>query len=385
MKKCKIYSTTKKAEADAVIINGHVLLHVPLRDDMEPTYISDGQYYYPPLYTAVFAKGMNFDLMPFSVECQWGELSDEDSVIRGWFAYYSGDDYKIKCGYCDTKTGRICIPPEMEHCEDFNEYGIAIFGGSVETGYDSKIYKDISHDTINKRNRIRSGVYSGLMDTKGDIVSCRGYVGIEESHHGVFFGYQTADGWGVIDNKGCEIVEPLWHEISWDGMGGFTVMDHTRDGCNTYAIKNSDNYLGGSIVVSDLTEAPTTVYDFPPEKRRENLSLGECFESERFRLTQRGEKYGLVRDVVENNNNPLHTYTEEILDPIYNYEDIPDAAYRAWVDAEIYYYANLMSKTPHCIPGLVGDGWDGVPEDIRENVRAYMMVNGLEQPDKVEI
>ena len=44
----------------------------------------------------------------------------------------------------------------------------------------------------------------------------------KESYHGVFFGYQTVDGGGVIDNEGYELVEPLWIGISWDGIGGFT-------------------------------------------------------------------------------------------------------------------------------------------------------------------
>jgi len=370
MKKCKIYSTAKKAEAEAIIIDGHVLLPAPRRDDIEPAHISDGQCYYPPIYAATFAEGMNFGLMPFAVECEWGEFSDEDNSMRSWFEYYSGDDFKIKCGYCDTKTGRICIAPEMEYCGDFNKYGAAIFGYLAESDYDSDFYKDVPPETIEKWKRVRGGVYSGIIDTEGEIAGS-GYVGIEESHHGVYFVYQTADGWGAVDKDGDYVLEQIYDGISWDGMGGFTITNIARDDAKTktYGII-SDKHSGyiSSCVTKGLTEEPTIVYDFPADYRRKNLSWDEHFHSERFRLTKKGDKFGLIRDVLRHQNDPLYTHTEEILEPLYDYEDIPSAAYKSWLEAEIRYYAKVMSKEPQ----LTGISWDDVPDDIRENVRAYM-------------
>ena len=379
MKKCKIYSTKRKTEAEAVIIDSHVFLTAPLRNDIEPAHIVDGQCYYPPLYAAAFAEGMNFDLMPFSTECKWGEYNNgEESKVRGWYDWYSSiDDYGVKCGYCDTKTGKIRIPPEMGYCADFNAYGAAIFGNEC-IHYRKERYSDydVTDEIIEEWNRIRDGVYSGLIDTTGEVISCRGYVGIEESHHGVFFVYQTADGWGVANSEGDELIEPLGDSLTWDGIGGFTREDINKDGSKTYSIINSVYYLNSRWRVTEgLTCEPTTVYDFPPDKRRRNESLDEHFHRERFRLTQRDDKYGLVRDVLENPNEPLETYSEEILEPIFDYGDIPEAAYNAWVDMEIHYYARLIAHTPDNVPF----GWDDVPEDIRENVRVYMMAKDWEQ------
>jgi len=176
--------------------------------------------------------------------------------------------------------------------------------------------------------------------------------------------------------------------MSWDGMGGFTKENIDRDGGVTYSIIN--NYHSNSSFdcyfyedAEGLTCEPTTVYNFPPEKRRENDSLDEYFYIERFRLTQKDDKFGLVRDVLKDPRNPLGTYTEEILKPIYLYEDIPNAAYKAWVEREIYYYARLISRTPRCMSGRTGDGWDAVPLDIRKEVRAYMETHDMKQPEKL--
>ena len=381
MKQCKVYSSEKQNETAGIIVEGRVLLPASRHNNIEPAYIVDGQCYYPPFYAVEFAKNLHFDLMPFSTECEWGEYADIDSPMYNWMKYHSGVDYSVKFGYCDTKTGRIRIPPEMEYCTDFNSFGAAIFGETVkDDAY--WIENGMSREMVEEWKRIRDGVYSGLIDTKGEIITGDGYVGIKKSHHGVFFVFQIADGWGAVDSEGYPLIDPLWDDISWDGLGGFTVFNYEReDGRYTYGIINSDE----SFCISDgFTEEPTIIYDFPPEKRRENLSLDEHFHTERFRLTQRNDKYGLIRDILENQYEPLETYSEEVLEPIYDYGELPDAAYNAWVEAEIRYYAKVIDRTPRILPGRVGDGWDAVPEDIREAVRDYMLNNGLEQPETID-
>ena len=92
----------------------------------------------------------------------------------------------------------------------------------------------------------------------------------------------------------------------------------------------------------------------------------------------------MIRDVLENQHEPLHTYSELILEPIFDYEELPDAAYNAWVEAEILYYARVLEKTPRVLPGRFGDGWDDVPEDIFEDVRNFMANNGMVQPETVD-
>ena len=52
-------------------------------------------------------------------------------------------------------------------------------------------------------------------------------------------------------------------------------------------------------------------------------------------------------------------------------------------DVEICYFAMVMAKTPRNGFDSIGDGWDAVPEDIREDVRWYMANNGMEQPETV--
>jgi hypothetical protein len=128
MKPCKIYSTRKNAEADAVIMEGRVLVPSVRRKGIEPAFTDhNGQPYYAPFDAVDFADGMNFDLMPFSVECDWGEYGEADSPIHNWVQCYDDKiNFPVKWGYCDTKTGAIRIAPEMEQCRDFNEYGAAI-------------------------------------------------------------------------------------------------------------------------------------------------------------------------------------------------------------------------------------------------------------------
>ena len=383
MKKCKVYSTKKNAEAEGVIIDGHVLLPAPRRDDVAPTHIADGQCYYPPLYAVAFAEGMHFDLLPFSLACAWGEYNNgEESKVREWFAYHcaNGDEYDIKCGYCDTKTGKIRIPPEMEYCGDFNAHGAAIFGAEVGS-VEYHLRQSVSQETAERWARIRDGDYSGLIDTSGEIISQRGYVGIEETHHGAFFVYQTADGWGVVDSKGHEILDPLYDGLSWDGLGGLTVKSYDKEGNISYGIINLGYY---GLVTEGLTCEPTTIYDFPPEKRRENASVERYAHIERFRLTQKGDKYGLVRDILEDPDKPLETCSEEVLAPIYDYAKLPDEAYNVWVDTETRYYAKVIEKTPRILPGRVGDGWDTVPADIRKAVREFMEIRGVKQPETLD-
>jgi hypothetical protein len=353
LKPCTVYSTDKNAEAEGVIIDKHILLPAPCREDVTPAHVIDGQCFYPPIYAVDFVDGMHHNLMPFSTECEWGEYSDIDSPAHNWVRYYGGDvyDYNEKWGYCDIITGKIRIPPEMKYCEDFNKYGAAIVEGAL----------------------------FNIINTSGDI-SEGAYLEIKKSYHGVFFIYQSAEGWGAVSHDGQHI-EPLWNDIEWDGLGGFTVTRKKQDGSKIYGVEN--RYVSyGSMVIYDLAEKPM-LYDFPAGKRRKNLPWDEHFHRERFRLTHRDGKFGLIRDVLENSNEPLDTYSELILEPIHAYDDIPDAAYSEWVDAEICYYARVLSRTPRHFPGREGDGWESVPNDIRDAVREYMLINGWKQPENV--
>jgi hypothetical protein len=354
MKKCKIYCNAKNAEADAVIVDRRILVSAPRREDIEPAHTVDGQYYYPPYYAVDFAKDMNFDLMPFSTECEWGEYGDVDSPVRNRAQYWGDDDYDVKWGYCDVKTGEIRIPPEMEYCDNFNEYGAAV----VKTG----------------------GMY-GIIDTSGDIKD-GAYVDIKKSHHGVFFVYESGDGWGAVDSEDNQLIEPMGSgTFEWDGIGGLTRIYEQRDGTEAYGIDNFRDYFGSGIL--GLTEKPM-FYDFPDDKKRENYPWRNYYHSERFRLTKRGNKYGLICDVLENPDNPLSTYTEWVLHPAHDYEDIPDAAYSAWKEMEVDYYAHVMARTPRYVKGRIGDGWDGVPHDIRDAVQEYMTAKGMVQPETIE-
>ena len=403
MKKCKIYSTRNKVEAEAVIINGHVLLPAPRRSDIEPAHISEGQCYYPPFYAVVFAENMNFNLVPFKTECEWGEYNNgKKSLVHRWFEYeymseYFGmnENFREKCGYCDAETGKIRIPPEMEYCADFNAYGAAIFGGVFDENEEQNRWKNrapeyrVTEEVLERRIKIRDDVYSGLINTKGEIITSA-FDSIEESYHGLFFAHTPYSwderGWGAVDSKGTELLNCCeCADIIWDGIGGLTIMNYSCeiDDQKTYGIINLGNGYDDYRIADYLTCKPT-IYDFPTEYRRENISLGENYYFERFRLTQINDKYGLVRDVVVNQNKPLETYSEEILEPIYNYEDIPTAAYDVWVDREVHYYARVMDRTPRHVPEREGDGWDVVPQDIRENVRVHMLANDMEQPEDIE-
>jgi hypothetical protein len=356
VKKCKVYGTEKNAEADGIILDGLILLPAPRRKDIEPAHVIGGQCYYPPIYAVDFAADMHFDMMPFSTECEWDEYADCAEIVsaaNNWYCWYgvSDIDFPEKWGYCDTKTGRIRIAPEMEYCEDFNEYGGAVFG-------------------------MRNGGVCNIITKEGYIPESHYiYTKIKRSHHGVFVADTTCDGEGVLDSKGNHIIEPVRGKISWDGIGGYFIKDVTD-----YYIRNADDCV--VIIQVSLTAYPN--FTISLKKTGERICLGSHFEKERFRLTRKGYKYGLIRDVVERPNDPEYTYTEEILKPVYSIDEIPDAAYREWVDSEIRYYARLMERTPRDVPWRIGDGWDDVPEDIRENVQVYMMTQGLEQPETVD-
>lgn len=353
MKECIIYSTAQSKSAKGVIINNRVLL-----PDANGKYV-------PPCYVAEFAKNLNFDLVPFSTECEWGEYGAVDSPVHNCVRYHSGiDDYAVKCGYCDTKTGEIRIPPEMGYCGDFNKYGKAIVG-----------------DPADPDDPIRDGVYSWIMDTSGDFDST-GYVGIKESYHGVFFVYQTADGWGAIDSDGYVIIEPLCHEIEWDGLGGFTI-ENRRNGKISFAILNGDNSGGSNCEVTrGLTEKPIIVYDFPPSKM--GLPWEDEFDCKRYRLTQRDDKFGLIVDVIDNPYRPHETYSELLLEPGYNLNEIPDAAYASWRDGQIRHYAHVIECTPQEFPHKENNGWELVPEDIRGDVRKYMELHSMKSHDTTD-
>ena len=271
MKKCKVYCNDKNAEADGVIIDGRVLLPAPLLENIEPAYTTDGQYYYPPYYAAEFAKDMNFGLMPFSTECEWGEYAEINSHVRSIAQVWFGDDYNEKWGYCNVKTGEIRIPPEMRHCGDFNAFGAAIV----------------------------NICFYAIIDTLGDIKDGL-YTDIQQSHQGLFFVYESCAGWGVCDDDGCELIEPRWDDIEWDGTGGVTVINRKSNGSEVYGIRNI--YYGyADNVVDGLTEKPV-IYD--------------VIYGERFRLIIKDNKYGLIHD--EDDGSIL------VCEPIYEYEALSD-------------------------------------------------------------
>jgi hypothetical protein len=338
MKQCKVYSGEKQNETDGIIIDGHVFLPAPRRDEAEPACIVDGQCYYPPFYAVEFAKDLHFDLMPFSTECEWGEYTDEDNPAHNVACYWGGDDYdyEVKWGCCDTKSGQIRIAPAMEYCDTFNKQGAAI---------------------------IKACMYF-IMNTEGEIYY-GAYHKIRKSFHGVFLVFATfVEGWGAVDSEGHDITEPLeyWKDIEWDGMGGFTVTYNDRTGHTKYCV-----LCHYPCDATNLTEKPAP-YDFPAEKRRIDIDRDDDFYSERFRLTQRDDKYGLVRDVIWDQDDPAYAYSERVLEPIFDYDEIPDEAYNAWRNEKIRYFAWVLARTPGNYPERIRDIWDGVPEDIIEDV-----------------
>ena len=364
MKKCKVINTEMNAEAEGVIVDGHVYIPAPRRDDIEPAYEADGQCYYAPFDAVAMARKLHFDLMPFSTACEWGEYADLNNPLRNTMIYWGGETegYGEKWGYCHTRTGRICFAPEFEHCRNFNRYGAAIVGSESLFWLASRNSEDVVGETV-----------------FGDV---------QESHYGFFMGSVHSGGYcgevGVYDSEGDMLLEPLYYDVEWDGMGGFTctTVRWRDDERRVYSIVNAY----GRDVVQGLTEKPVP-YEFPAEKRRIREDIYGCHDSERFRLTRIDDKYGLVRDVLvvrDPKDAYPDTYSEEILKPVYDLKEIPNAAYLAWVDAEIRYYAEVLSKTPRRLPGRVGDGWDVVPRDIVNGVRALMAERHWEQPDTPE-
>jgi hypothetical protein len=354
MKRCKVYSTERKIEVEGVIIDGRVLLPAPYCEDTAPAHVIEGQCYRPPIDSLDFAKDMLFDLMPFSTECEWGEYADEHSPVRCSANFWGYDDYDTKWGYCDTKTGLIRIAPEMEHCDDFNAYGSAV---------------------------VKAGGTHFFIDTNNGQYSHAVYYDVEKSMHGVFF-VSWINGWGAVDSQDNQLLDTAYNGIEWDGMGGFTTVQFTyedrygeRERCEVYGVNNM--YCYGEIV-RGLREKPV-LYDFPSEKRRLNKDRNDDFENERFRLTKKENEYGktgygLIRDVLKNKNDPLSTYSEEVLEPIYAYDEIPDAAYAAWVEKEIQYFVRVLCEGPQCISER-NDFIEGIPEDIRGVVRCIMALN----------
>jgi hypothetical protein len=299
MKPCTVYRTATGAKAGGVIIGRQVLLPAPRRDDKEPVHVIDGRCYYPPAYAADFAVGMHHNLMPFSTECEWGEYTETDSPVRGFVKCYGGEDYdyEIKWGYCDTETGQIRIPPETQYCGDFNPYGCAVAEAAL----------------------------FGIIETSGHMQE-GGYLEIKKTHHDCFLVLKSADGWGALDGEGYELVQPNWYSIEWDGMGGFTVARKKWEtGTDVYGIVNS--YDRNEVVYS-LTEKPV-VYHPNTNLARKGIAFDEPFDSERFRLTRRGDFFGLIRDVFVRSDNKTETYSEEILAPVYRYEEISDAVFTA--------------------------------------------------------
>ncbi len=354
MKKCKVYSTERNQEAEGIIFDERVLLPAPRRGDMEPAYIEDGVCYYPPSIAASFAKSMPCDRMPFSTECEWGEFGDEEDegYPKPYWAqeYYGDDDIEEKWGYCYTTTGRIIIAPQWASCKDF-KYDYAVVGASI---------------------------WYGAIDEHGNEVIPIEYDKIEQPHEGLFLTRKYGE-WGAIGDYGMPDTFHQWRKIWWDGWGGVTVMSWNTDHGDLYHILNGDKK-----VACELTALPER-YTISSEEMRPS-SYWDSYEFESFRITKRGEKYGLVRDFVVPQMD-RKTYSELVLEPEHSYDDVLKAARERAMTGEVEYYFNLMIRRPKHLPNSskdCSDGWNDVPEDIRNAVRKLMSERGIKQPETID-
>jgi hypothetical protein len=334
--------------------------------DKEPAYIEDGQCFYPPFYAASFTRELAEGLAPFSVECEWADFMDFSDKKRlpmpNWVAElhfygYEAEDIYIsdeKWGYCNVKTGEIEHAPQWESCSDFCKAGYAVVKGNRQYGV------------------IAAGNDEWLFPRFDEIQIAHPDYTIAFARYG--------EKWGAIDmerdDPHCDApeVDTNWDGIWWDGFGGYTVMQKCADGSVAYSIIN---HGGRKIVISGLSEKPVR-YDPPSGRMRKNTYRDGARECPSFRIIQRDGQYGLVMDY------PGDTDSSTLeLPPCNCYEDVIEAAEREDIEAEIGYYAYLISRTPKCFTRVAGQGygWEAVPDDIRDAVNIYMVGHGWEQPE----
>lgn len=323
MKKCKLYSTAKGIEVEAIIVDNKVL--VPIQIDAETRYV-------PPAKAVAFARDESVWLLPFSVQCKWGEFGectkyylynnyDESAPRPGWAIDREIDDIPEKWGYCDARTGEIEIPPQWEYCEDFNEGYARIKGGGIGILMDND-------------NILIEPCYSNI-------------VLIQDNGEPVMLVKSESGLWGAY----CY---PDWDDfpavqIDWDGIW--------YDG-GAYTVKKDDEYLllnahNNTPLIDGLTQKPER-YDCG----RQN-SCRDHYDGHDYRIINREGRFGLVKDW-EGGESSI------ILAPEYDYEDVLETAYQKELEDEISYYAIVISRTAS---GLAyADCWEFVPEDIRNEV-----------------
>lgn len=366
MKKCRIHSTVQSKEAEAVIVDNHVLVAAPPNDNVKPAHVAGGVCYYPPKYGASFARDMGY--VPFSVECEWGEYGkcqwgeltscwgwyckgesgsddcfDEDNPRPKWAVCHNISELSEKWGACDSCTGEITCVPQWEHCGDFNDDGFS---------------------------RVKGGMF-GVIDESGDVVIWPEYEDIRIVADGVAL-VRVYGKWGACGLDGCgqpqtdsdEYIHWCWDDIWRDGPGGYVVMLREKDR-EVYSIMNGED--DSELVVYGLTEMPEPC----PCSTRENSYRD--FAKTRFRIIKRAGLFGLVYD--SDGRSVL------LLEPKHTRERVLEVMRKEETAEEVRYYAKVFARTPRRCPERDGDGWDTVPEDIRNMVREHMKDNDMTQPE----
>lgn len=323
MKKCKLHSTAINLEVEAVIVDNKVL--VPVNNDSETRYVS-------PAEALALPRGAYVRLLPFSVECEWGEFGeclklylyfdyDEEDPRPSWAIDSEIDDIPEKWGFCDIYTGEIRIAPQWERCEDFNDDDLA---------------------------RVKGGGY-GVINTSGMLIIMPEYSDLIFAPDETVLIKNDEGFWGAYcpsDWDEFPAVELGWDGIWYDG-GAYTVK---KD--NKYLLLNARE---GTPLIDGLTEKPER-YDC----RREN-SYRNLHPENDFRILERNGRLGLARDIETGES-------EILLEPEYGYEYVLEAAYKAEQEVEIRYYAWMISQIPEGIASRHADCWETVPKDIRNEV-----------------
>jgi|GEM_PF-3789769 len=330
IKRCKIHIHAANFEAEAAIIDNLVLIPTPHWLSLKPTKTIDDKHYYP-LYFANVCPNNYGEYVPFSFEC---------GGIEKW-------------GYCSVSSGNIILSAQWDWAGDFRRC-FAI---------------------------VKNMGYYGVVDCYGevwltpncdsnDFISC---IDIKQANNGeddIFFVKNEVRGkWGVHDmrfsgyDSNYADVGYNWDDIYWDGWGGFTVVENSEDGQSLYGIVNA----GNEIIIKGLTQKPL-YYKSPAWDNRQNSYRDGQYGSISFRIISKNGKYGLVRDEhdITNGSRLLH-------EPVHSYEYITKAADKEDMEWEISYYARLVWKSPK----FTEDAWQSVPQDIKEEVRKYMLTHIL--------
>lgn len=322
MKKCKLHSTVRKLEMQAVIVDNKVL--VPVNHDSETRYVS-------PAKVLALPQGAYVRLLPFSVECEWGEFGeclklyldfnyDKDDPRPSWAIDCEIDDIPEKWGFCDIYTGEIRIAPQWERCEDFNDDELA---------------------------RVKGGGY-GVTDPSGTLIIKPEYSDLILAPDETVL-IKDEEFWGAYcpsDWDDFPAVELRWDGIWYDG-GAYTVK---KD--NEYLLLNAHE---GTPLIEGLTEKPERY-----ECGREN-SCRDFHPENHLRILKRNGKFGLARDTETRKS-------EILLEPKYTYKYVLVTAYRAELELEIQYYARVIANIPEGLASRNAECWKTVPKDICDEV-----------------